>query len=340
MIMNWLSDRLKSRQAARLAARGQYSDELPEAMADRPDWVGVDPALRSRLSEFQNVDRAVRSLRNTAFANRLVAAAYGDAARRRRRFTWGWLFAGVVAATLVAGFAIHQFVTVGGLGGGPQVYLTAQGEQYTTRLVDGSVIELNTDSRVVVDYAESARRVYLEKGEAHITVARDTRRPFYVYAGNSVIEAIGTQFQVYRTGGEVKVTLVEGEVEITRVPHRDHDAGNGEPMAAEFSLKPGQQVVIDESGRQPEIKEVDLQWQTAWRDGMLIFDDHRLVDVVDELNRYSARRMVIEGNSVKELRLTAVLRIGDLDTALFAMESLLDVKHEERADGVIVLRDD
>jgi transmembrane sensor len=40
------------------------------------------------------------------------------------------------------------------------------------------------------------RELYLRKGEAHFEVARDRSRPFLVHAGDAVVRAVGTEFEV------------------------------------------------------------------------------------------------------------------------------------------------
>src|SRR5690606_12160455 len=97
------------------------------------------------------------------------------------------------------------------------LYATAVGQQDTRALADGSQVILNTNSQIKVEYGDSFRRVYLLQGEALFTVAKNAERPFRVYAGNGVIEAVGTAFSVYLKGAEVDVAVEEGRVALAAI---------------------------------------------------------------------------------------------------------------------------
>jgi transmembrane sensor len=76
-------------------------------------------------------------------------------------------------------------------------YQTAVGERSTVSLPDGSLMTLNTASLAQVVYDRSERGVRLLAGQAMFTVAQDRAAPFRVYAGDRVITATGTAFEVY-----------------------------------------------------------------------------------------------------------------------------------------------
>ncbi len=119
------------------------------------------------------------------------------------------------------------------------------GDQRTIRLDDGSIIHLNSQSRVHVRYSSGERLIELEQGQALFDVVRDATRPFRVRAGSADILAVGTQFDVYRrSGGDLTVTVVEGKVAVT-------DRGMKQPQPAGASEK------IRPSIRQPDGRRAD-----------------------------------------------------------------------------------
>src|SRR4051812_31546961 len=75
-------------------------------------------------------------------------------------------------------------------------YATGIGETRVVHPGDGSTITMNTSSAMVVIYAPPARDVYLLRGEAMFSIARDTTRPFYLHAGKRVLEATSSNFNV------------------------------------------------------------------------------------------------------------------------------------------------
>src|ERR1700730_10658706 len=95
-------------------------------------------------------------------------------------------------------------------------FQTAIGEQAAVALPDGSSFDLNTDSRVWVDYSQRSRVIRLERGEAYFKVAHDTQRPFWVLAGDYWVRAVGTAFNVYLRQTVVEVTVSEGTVSVVK----------------------------------------------------------------------------------------------------------------------------
>lgn len=94
------------------------------------------------------------------------------------------------------------------------VYSTDTGEQRSLALADGSTVELNSRSRIKVQYAEHERRVDLLEGQALFHVAKNKARPFIVQAGDTRLRAVGTAFDVYKTSSGTVVTVVEGRVAV------------------------------------------------------------------------------------------------------------------------------
>ena len=92
------------------------------------------------------------------------------------------------------------------------LYATAIGQQLTITLAEGSVVVLNTNSQIKVDYDKRYRDIRLLQGEAHFTVAKNSERPFRVYAGGGRVQAVGTAFSVYLKDHAVNVTVTEGRV--------------------------------------------------------------------------------------------------------------------------------
>ena len=110
-------------------------------------------------------------------------------------------------------------VTVFDFGDSQQaLYVTAIGEQKTITLADNSVVQLNTNSRLSVDYNDKLRGIHLIEGEAHFQVAHNPDLPFEVYTGTGVVRAVGTSFSVYIKHKQVEVVVDQGIVEIDTMP--------------------------------------------------------------------------------------------------------------------------
>src|SRR6185437_2474322 len=96
-----------------------------------------------------------------------------------------------------------------------QTYTTETGGSRTVTLPDGSVVYLNTRSRITWVGTEKDRWVVLDEGEALFNVAHNPTRPFRVTAGNREIRDLATEFDVYRkSDGRVVVTVLSGQVDV------------------------------------------------------------------------------------------------------------------------------
>ncbi len=261
-----------------------------------------------------------------------------------------WLKYGAIAASLlvvvVSMVMLNPFASLGGSSGTapsdqfaqaePQsspIYRTAIGQRSTVNLPDGSVVELNTDSLIQVNFSEESRDLILLRGEALFEVAKDSSRPFVVEADGKLVTAIGTTFSVRRADDEVRVTLIEG---IVTVDQDDGDSSNPAAVSKK-QLKPGEQLVA--LGGQPfQVNMINTDSVTSWKDGRLIFDNEPLGMIVQEVNRYSTRKLVVGDPTLSDMRVSGIFQVGSIDSFAVALEASFPVENSARSDeGDIVL---
>jgi transmembrane sensor len=204
------------------------------------------------------------------------------------------------------------------------LYATEVGHRQEQELSDGSVVQLNTDSEVKVDYSQGHRIVRLLKGEAHFKVAHDGSRPFDVYAGTSLIRATGTAFSVHVQGQGVTVTVDEGSVALgTRNVTRPDD----QTISMLQPLRSGQLAKM--RGKVEEIRSLDagaLAQLLAWRDGLLVFTGEPLSEVIDQVSRYTPMRIEIADARLRGLPVGGRFRVDDLDAMLELLESSFGIR--------------
>jgi transmembrane sensor len=202
---------------------------------------------------------------------------------------------------------------------GPLEYQTAIGEQRSLPLEDGSIVSLNTGSKVRVDLRAAVRRVELLAGEALFDVAPDPDRPFIVTVRDTEIRAVGTSFNVYRQADKVAVTVLEGRVALTsRGPPASAPAARSPGASAEgpraarsIELGSGQQAYVDRASAAITAEPVDTERVIAWTERRLIFDNARLADVVAEFNRYNTGKLEVRDPELAGLRLSGVFQAHD-----------------------------
>jgi transmembrane sensor len=181
-------------------------------------------------------------------------------------------------------------------------FQTAVGEQAAVALPDGSSFDLNTNSRVQVEYSQHSRVVRLERGEAYFKVAHDTHRPFWVYAGDRWVRAVGTAFNVYLGPSGVQVTVSEGTVKVVNATAYESPPSDASYTKSAAAVTAGEQA--DARGRADVIRALNATQLTrllAWRKSSLYFQDQPLGDVVNELMRYTTLKIEIVDDSLRQL---------------------------------------
>lgn len=213
---------------------------------------------------------------------------------------------------------------------------TAVGEQRTLTLEDGSRIFLNTDTRVAVRYTGNERRILLEHGEVLFEVAPKPGRPFVVAAGDTRIQALGTSFVVRRDASQLAVTLVDGKVSVASdspsKPNPPRPNAVTEPARV---LNPGDRLTLT-AKHEPALDRPPIDKVTAWQRGQVAFDNVPLQDAVDEMNRYSTKKLVVVQERAGELLIGGVFRSGDGISFAQAMAATYRLQITEEDSRIIL----
>jgi transmembrane sensor len=222
-------------------------------------------------------------------------------------------------------------------------FATSIGEVRTVVLPDGTRVQLNTGTRIAAMINGRARLIRLDAGEAWFQVARDPQVPFVVYAGRVAVQALGTAFSVRLEGKGVDLTVTEGRVELASIAQpvsadRALELHPIEDVSSRVPLEQGQQAVFNEGIELVRrITPPEIERSLSWRDGMLIFDNDRLEDVVAEINRYTRQKIVIPDSELQDLRLGGYFRIDDVSSIMETFEEDFGIRVARISDDVIYL---
>lgn len=194
-------------------------------------------------------------------------------------------------------------------------YKTAKGEQKHIQLSDGSLIDLNTDTKVRVSYTLFTRKVTMEHGEALFTVIHDADKPFEVAASGGIIRDIGTQFNVYQQADKVSVTVLEGEVSVSKLQ-------DTKPQM----LTAGMQYTYGQNGQSQLANNRDYIDVRGWREGRIVFKGQRLDVVLEQLSRYHAVKLSTSNPRLAALKVSGNFPTNDLNLALNTIAASLPIK--------------
>lgn len=191
-------------------------------------------------------------------------------------------------------------------------YSTDTGEQREITLADGTRLWLNTASAINIRFTSQERRVVLMTGEIFIITAGDAVRPFLVDTVHGQMRALGTRFNVHLDGGETRLAVFEGAVEISTAT-TDETA----------IISAGQQANFT-AGHIRAAQSAD-QARAAWTQGMLVVENIALRDVVRELRRYRKGHLGIS-DKVADLAVYGNFPIHDTDQVLDMLASVLPIR--------------
>lgn len=148
---------------------------------------------------------------------------------------------------------------------------TGVGDLSESRLPDGSLLTLNTDTAVDLRFDAERRRLRLLQGELLLDVRREAR-PFRVELAHGTLLIEGARFSLRDVGAAARLAVLSGVVQL--VPRGGQRVQVGAGLQGSF----------DQHGVSP-LRAVDGA-AVAWSRGMLMADRMPLGEFVAELERY------------------------------------------------------
>ena len=193
---------------------------------------------------------------------------------------------------------------------------TATGEQRSVRLADDTLVRLNTHSAIDVRFDGKERRIILQDGEILVeTGSHNDPRPFIVETRDGRMHALGTRFLVKREDDDTLLSVLQSAV-----------AAHPQGSEQEQIIREGQQIRLSSAGLGPMT--ALKPGADAWTRGMLVVDNARLGDLIDELARYRQGYLGV-ADDVADLRITGSFPLNNTDLALKALTPTLPVQIEQ-----------
>jgi len=209
--------------------------------------------------------------------------------------------------------------------------LIGKGEEYQLVLSDGTRVWLNSETRLKfpVQFSKNRREVILE-GEAFFEVTKNPNAPFVVKTGPMDIEVLGTSFNVsaYKDEASIQTTLVEGKVKVS----------SSIGQSQEQILKPNEQAVFSKSNNQFEIIEVNAALYACWREGVFIFDEENLDDILRKLSRWYDINVFFQSEEVRSYQFSGKLpRFKNCNELLEMIEKTTDVQFTMKENRTVIV---
>lgn len=329
---DWLIERVEgfSPERAALFARWCAQDQRHAHAVARVEQtmeiLDQMPAIRGPLEARADTKMAFRSPGESAVKAVPFPRGFGP---------WRWL--GGLAAAFVVGVAAWRIIPA--RVPAVQVYMAGVDTARRVSLSDSSVVDLNVNSRLDVQFSAEKRQVTLSRGEAHFKVAHDAAHPFVVIANGISIRAIGTAFDVRLEGGKVDVLVTEGRVIVER-PRGARDTS--ETTAIVPMLAAGERIAFAEGAHVlPTVEKVppaEAEGLLAWQNRMTSFTDVPLHEMVERLNRCNTTQLVLGDEALRERTIGGVIVLNDVDAFVHLLEQDGDVVAQRQMNDKIILR--
>jgi transmembrane sensor len=331
--MGWTDDTLDDGHVAEQAA--SWFARLQGEAATGDDWLAFEQWLLASPRNVRAYERletlwidleyapVTRELggRPLLAARRRAPARRMDPDQRRRR---AWMGAG---AAIAASLAVALGVALQPAAVASQTFETAPGQTKQITLADGTHIQLNAGSRIMVSLGRDARRVQMADAEAVFDVTHDPARPFLIGVGDRQVRVVGTEFNLRHRASFVNLTVRRGVVEV-----RPANALASAPTRVTV----GQELVHTEGEDAQVLKVADPDQAFAWTAGQLIYRDQPLSEVAADLSRRFGTTVRTADAQTAALRFSGVLVTDNQPAVLRRLEAYAPVRVERVGESIVI----
>ncbi|MDA0120102.1 FecR domain-containing protein [Vibrio sp. T11.5] len=292
----------KSIEQASLWMARMWSDDVTEQDKRALDlWRTRHPDNDYAWRQMESLQQKLTSLPDPHSGSK-VLGTYRQRVSRRQVLVWGGVSLATMSLVLSSDAAMLQ---------GETEYASATGEVKPVRLSDGTVVVLNTASRMRVDFNQHQRIIRLMEGEIMLTTGHHLT-PFHVITPQGSVTPIGTKFSVRLESEQTRVSVFEGEV----IAKSQRQAQGQHLLAGEKS-----EFSAYHQGRKQSLLATDA----LWLEEKILAHDTPLPEFITELSRY--RRGVIKVSpELSALRISGVYSIRDTDQTLENLRQLLPIE--------------
>ncbi|MGK7393275.1 MAG: FecR family protein [Candidatus Cyclobacteriaceae bacterium M3_2C_046] len=206
------------------------------------------------------------------------------------------------------------------------------GQKLSFTLPDGSVVKLNSDSRLMApqQFTNKSRQVFLE-GEAFFEVTEDASRPFVVTTDDFKVKVLGTSFNIrsYQEEENSSVAVVSGKVMVSN--------STTDQKTQEEVLTRNQMLVYsfnDQSWKKHIGYDHDLI--LGWRDQKLIFKNDRISTILNVLSRWYGKEFKVNAAIDPDREYTARFSNPTLKEVMESLSYNYQFNYEIEAENVII----
>lgn len=196
--------------------------------------------------------------------------------------------------------------------------------------MDGTTVILNSSSQIRYrdDYGTSSRDIYL-KGEAYFEVNHDHPAPFLVHARNTLIEDIGTKFNVDARdeNADTEIVVSEGKVRVSPQSGDTEPDTTDDKSTSSVIVSEGQKVSVENNPDSLVVEKADLYLELAWLQDRLIFDDEPLNQVIEQLENHYGITVEVKDSSLLNKYITGSFQDESVENVAKVLAISMDASY-------------
>lgn len=327
MLENWLDKSYKNRQALHAADRifkasqGSTKETLIDDLHLEEDWDKV----YNRINQASPEEAKPRILH------------FRKLRKRHQYFSSALKVAALILVAFTSVFFTLQYAPQSTEYSSESVLneiSTQAGERASIELGDGSRVMMNAASKIIFPetFSASKRNIDLE-GQAFFDVKSDRSRPFYIHTNHTVVEVIGTSFDVrsYENTDNIVVVVREGTVELSQEDDPDNTLIVNEGYKG---------TVTKSNGRLALDLIKDSETHFGWLDGRLIFKETPIVEVFKDLERWYdiSIKYNHESEKIMDARFSADLKTRSIQDVFEVIQMSMGIDFEIDGDDVRIIQ--
>ena len=184
------------------------------------------------------------------------------------------------------------------------------GEIRHIALEGGTILTLDTDTRVDVVRSSHDRKLALVRGKVFLDVTRRHEVPLIVKVGNLVLETVEGAFSLQRfVNAPIMALVAKGSLIVSQ-----SEGMFGQSRTVTVGTDHALTLPFDKQIRASDVRlvaEAQQEQLLAWRDGMLSFGGELLADAVRAFDRYGSTRIVVVDPVLARQKVTGLFKADD-----------------------------
>ncbi|MGN6376893.1 MAG: FecR family protein [Sphingomonas sp.] len=211
--------------------------------------------------------------------------------------------------------------------------MTRHGQIRTFRLADGSIVTLDSDTRLLVTLTNTARQLNLVRGRARFVVASDTR-PFSIAAGSGAIDAGRATLDLsYQPGGRAALHVIKGRATVHAEPHVQVESDPHTVAAGQqFAYRSAPYMPVSDPAGAGALD--DAEWPSGWVEARSI----RVAALLGQANRYADVPIILSDRATGQVAVTGRFNVADTNAFVRRLAELLGLEVKRAPDAIYLHR--